>query len=176
MRLEKVARSLGRERQQTVVFADRVGILPKGTLLRYRESDSRRELTLKGKKRNAGLDKTREEWNVELGEGPMFEVLAAIGLLPETRYVKDTARYELAGVVVSVDQLEGVGHFCEIEAHDFSTDLDAVASVLELDPVTFEARGYPSIAAEAAEARQRNGATGARTRRAGNGQPHSSVK
>lgn len=155
-RLDRLARPLGRELQETVVFADHVGVLPKGTLIRYREVAGRRELTVKGKKTQSGLDKTRKEWNVTLGDGPIFDLLAALRLKPGARYVKDAKRYEMNGMLVSVDRLDGLGVFCEIEAHDTSSDIDAVADLLALDRAWFEPRGYPSIAAEAAATRPRN--------------------
>lgn len=168
-RVARLGRSLGRERQETVVFADNVGVLPKGTLIRYREVDGRRELTVKGKKTQKGLDKTRQEWNVALGDGPIFDLLGALRLKPGTRYVKDASRYEVNGVIVSVDRLDGLGAFCEIEAHDTSSDIDAVAKLLALDPAWFEPRGYPSIAAEAAATRPRSNGDASLTPKAGNG-------
>lgn len=170
-KLETIARPLGRQRQDTVVFSDRVGVLPKGSLIRYREVDGRRELTVKGKKTQSGLDKTRFEWNVELGDGPIFELLGALRLVPLIRYVKEANRYELGGLLVSVDRLGELGVFCEIEAHDTTTDIDAAATALGLDRDWFEPRGYPSIAAAAAAMRPRNSDTEPPTRKVGNGRP-----
>ena len=168
-RLDKLAKPLGRERQVTVVFRDKIGVLPKGTLIRYRDVDGKRELTVKGKKTQSGLDKMRFEWNVELGEGPILELLAALRITPQTRYVKDALRFDLDGLLVSVDRLEGLGIFCEIEAHDTTTDIDAAAKVLQLDRRCFEPRGYPSIAAEAEGTRLRRSDTTASTRKGGSG-------
>jgi adenylate cyclase class IV len=148
-RLAKIARPLGRERQETIVFRDTIGVLPKGTLIRYREEGGRRELTVKGKKTQVGLDKVRLEWNVELGEGPIVELLGALRIVPNIHYVKDANRFELRGLLISVDRLESLGVFCEIEARDMTSEIDVVAEELGLDREWFEPRGYPSIAAAA---------------------------
>ena len=168
-KLAKLARPLGRERQVTVVFRDKVGVLPKGTLIRYRDIDGKRELTVKGKKTQTGMDKVRFEWNVELGDGPIIELLAALRITPQTRYVKDALRFDLDGLLVSVDRLEGLGIFCEIEAHDTTTDIDAAAKILQLERRCFEPRGYPSIAAEAEATRTRAGDPATQTRKTRSG-------
>ena len=170
-RLERLARPLGRERQVTVVFRDKIGVLPKGTLIRYRDVNGKRELTVKGKKTQTGMDKMRFEWNVELGDGPIVDLLAALRITPQTRYVKDALRFDLDGLLVSVDRLEGLGIFCEIEAHDTTTDIDTAAKTLQLDRRSFEPRGYPSIAAEKNAPRQRSSDTAAPTRKARSGRP-----
>ena len=170
-KLAALARPLGPERQDTVVFCDTVGVLPKGTLIRYREVGDRRELTVKGRKTQNGLDKTRFEWNVELGDGPIFELLEALRLVPLVRYVKNANRYDLGGLLVSVDRLDGLGVFCEIEAHDTTTDIGAAAKTLGLERDWFEPRGYPSIAAEADATQRRSTGKESLTRKAGSARP-----
>lgn len=140
------------ENQENVLLNDRATRLRKGTLLRVRTVDGRRELTFKGKKRQdgpGGLDKTRDEFTVGIGDGPLEEILDALGLAPGLRYLKESAIFSFKGVIVSVDRVPDVGWFCEIEADDLTSDLGAIADQLGLTPDRFEPRGYPSMAAEA---------------------------
>ena len=63
----------------------------------------------------------------------------------------------LTGVHVSLDDVDGIGRFCEIEAHDGEADLQAVADTLELRRESFEPRGYRTLAAELLLARKASG-------------------
>lgn len=140
-----------RETQENIVFRDRASRLRKGTYLRLRACGTKRELTFKGKKTLKGLDKSRLELTVQLGEGQVMELLAAIGLQPHLRYVKETEIWAIGGVHVSLDEVGGIGRFCELEAHDESADLQAVADALSLRDEAWEPRGYPTLAALIAE-------------------------
>lgn len=137
-----------RETQENVIFRDRATRLRKGTYLRLRSAGSRRELTFKGKKELKGLDKCRLELTVALGDGPLLELLDSIGLEPFLSYTKETEIWSISGAHVSLDDVEGIGRFCEIEAHDDAADLQAIADMLELRQRTFEPRGYRTLAAE----------------------------
>ena len=134
------------EIQESIIFKDRASHLRKDTILRMRTVDGRRELTFKGPKKVKGLDKWREELNVEIGEGPALEILDAMGFRPGTRYMKDSLIFEYKKALVSIDRLEGIGYFCEIEVDDLDRDLDKVAEELGLDPDRYEPRGYPTLA------------------------------
>lgn len=155
--LEVTLRSRGaaerREIQESIILRDRESRPKKDTLLRLRTVDGHRELTYKGPKRVKGLDKVREELNVDIGDGPILEVLGAMGFRPAIRYRKDSHIFDYEGTLVSIDRLDGLGQFCEIEVADLDMDLDAVAAKLGLDPAWYEPRGYPTMAAEAAKAR-----------------------
>lgn len=139
------------ENQENVLLVDRATRMKKGTLLRVRTVDGKRELTFKAKKRlgGDGMDKTRDEYTVAIGEGPLDEICGALGLVPGLRYLKESAIFSFKGVIVSVDRVPDVGWFCEIEADDLTSDLGAVAAELGLTDEQFEPRGYPSMAAEA---------------------------
>ena len=141
------------EIQDSIIFRDREDRSKKDTILRLRTVDGKRELTFKGPKQTRGLDKYREELNVEVGEGPVVEVLDAIGYRPVIRYRKDSRIFEFEGVLVSIDRLNGLGAFCEIEVPDLEHDLDAVARDLGLQEESFEPRGYPTMAANAMKER-----------------------
>lgn len=137
-----------REVQRNVIFRDRATRLRKGTYLRLREATGKRELTFKGKKSQQGLDRSRLELTVALGDGPLLELLDAIGLEPQLTYVKETEIWLIDGVHVSLDRLEGIGRFCELEAYDEEADLGAVAAALGLLKDAYEPRGYRTLAAE----------------------------
>lgn len=139
-----------REVQENVIYRDRATRLRKGTYLRLRSSGSKRELTFKGKKAMNGLDKSRVELTVAIGEGPLTELLSTIGLEPSLTYVKDTEIWAMSGVHVSLDEIEGVGRFCELEAHDENADLQAVADTLSLRQDAWEPRGYRTLTATTA--------------------------
>lgn len=141
------------EVQESIIFRDSDSRLKKDTLLRLRTVDGRRELTFKGPKKMLGLDKWREELNVDVGDGPILEVLLEMGFRPAVRYRKDSCIFDYDEVIVSVDRLSGLGAFCEIEVADLEHDLDAVAAELGLDPDEYEPRGYPTMAAEGARER-----------------------
>ena len=142
------------EVQESIIFRDTASHLKKDTLLRLRTVDGRRELTFKGPKKMLGLDKWREELNVDIGDGPILEVLLEMGFRPAVRYRKDSRIFDYDEVIVSVDRLGALGVFCEIEVADLDHDLDAVALDLGFDPDQYEPRGYPTMASEAAKARE----------------------
>jgi len=146
-----------REVQENTIFRDRATRLRKGTYVRLRSSGTRRELTFKGKKTLKGLDKSRLELTVAVGEGPLEELLAVIGLEPYLTYVKETEIWSLQGVHVSLDRIDGIGCFCELEAHDEQADLQAVADALSLRKDTWEPRGYRTLTAELPPARKASG-------------------
>lgn len=155
--LEAKAVLVVREVQENVIFRDRATRLRKGTYVRLRSSGSKRELTFKGKKTLKGLDKSRLELTVAVGEGPLTELLATIGLEPYLTYLKETEIWSMDGVHVSLDRIEKVGRFCELEAYDESADLQAVADVLALRKDTWEPRGYRTLTADLAPARKASG-------------------
>lgn len=139
------------ENQENVLLLDRASRMKKGTLLRIRTIDGKRELTFKAKKRQDGdeLDKTRDEFTVAIGDGALDEILVSLGFVPGLRYLKESAIFSFRGVTVSVDRVPDVGWFCEVEADDLTSDLGAIAGELGLTAAQFEPRGYPSMAAEA---------------------------
>ena len=151
--LEQVGKLVREERQDTIVLKDRASHLKKGAYLRFRTVDGRSELTHKGPKQAQGKDKWRIEHTISLGQGPALELLEKMGFRANTRYIKDTAIFLYRGVLVSVDRIGGIGWFCEMETDDLEKDLDAVAASLDLSDDSFEPRGYPTIAAEAARER-----------------------
>lgn len=145
-RLEQtLARSAALERrevQETVHYADVRGRLDELNL-RLRVVDARQELTAKGPRLEAGPSKVRLEHTVVL-DGDAAPILAALGLEPTERYRKRTAIYALDGALVSLDEVDGLGRFCEIEAADDLT-IDRVARRLALRDDSLEPRGYARL-------------------------------
>jgi predicted adenylyl cyclase CyaB len=131
-----------RETQDTVHFADGSRRTP-SLNLRLRAIDSHQELTLKGPRLESGRSKVRMEHTVAV-HGDIAPILAALGLVPTERYRKRTAIYAFEGAVVSLDDVEGVGRFCEIEAADDAT-IERAATQLGLSDESLERRGYARL-------------------------------
>jgi adenylate cyclase class 2 len=139
--LDRLAASPRREVQDTTHFASadrRVGLN-----VRLRATGGRLELTVKGPRLESGLSKVREEHTVVV-EGDVAPFLAALGLVPTERYRKHTTIYAFDGALVSLDEVEDLGAFCEIEAADEST-IERVAKALDLSDKALERRGYARL-------------------------------
>jgi adenylate cyclase class 2 len=140
--LDRLATLKRRETQHTVHFADgskRIESLN----LRLRVIDARQELTVKGPRLESERSKVRVEHTVAV-DGDIVPVLAALGLVPTERYRKRTAIYDFAGAVVSLDDVDGLGRFCEIEADDDAT-IERAATQLGLTDGSLERRGYARL-------------------------------
>lgn len=84
--------------------------------LRVRRTDADWELTYKGPKRGGGV-KTREEHNVavEADPGPVLE---GLGFSVFARIEKEREAWDLDGVRVTIDTIDGLGTFAEVEVVD----------------------------------------------------------
>ena len=82
--------------------------------LRLRRLASGFELTYKGP-RLAGAYKAREESTVHLSDDPTA-LLAALGFEPRVSLRKTRQRFRLASLEVTLDHVEGLGWFAEVEA------------------------------------------------------------
>ncbi len=131
-----------RETQETVHFRDVTGRLD-GLNLRVRATGAAQELTVKGPRLESGRSKVREEHTV-IVTGDMAPLFAALGLQPAERYRKRTAIYHFHGAQVSLDEVDGLGSFCEIEAVDDAT-IEQVAARLGLADEAVEPRGYARL-------------------------------
>ena len=131
-----------REVQDTVHFRDGTGRLD-GLNLRVRAIGALRELTVKGPRLEGGRSKVREEHTVVV-EGDLAPLFEALALYPAERYRKRTAIYRFGQALVSLDQVDDVGAFCEIEADDDAT-IDLVAERLGLADEAVEPRGYARL-------------------------------
>lgn len=135
------------ERQRNLVFDG----VPDAVLLRLRiieGSGRRQELTTKQRVCfPVAQDKLREELTVLIDDGPIIPLLRSLGHHLIAEYEKTTEIYELAGTLVSLDDVPGAGWFCEIEAEDAAVDLSKVAEQLGLAPSQLEPRSYATLSA-----------------------------
>ena len=84
--------------------------------LRLRIVDGRPEsLTYKGP-RLPGKVKRRTELILPLSRGPAGEILERLGFAPAIRVAKDRKYYRLEGALVTLDRVEGLGCYVEVEA------------------------------------------------------------
>ena len=82
--------------------------------LRLRARQGTFELTYKGP-RQAGAYKARQEHGVRLSDDPTA-LLAALGFTPSVRLRKTRQQFRLAALQVTIDHVEGLGWFAEVEA------------------------------------------------------------
>ncbi len=88
-----------------------------------RHSDGTVVLTYKGP-RLGGKGKTREEINVVVGDfNAMYEILRKLGFVEVARVVKKREVYVYENFTISLDKVEGLGDFVEIETVVTSEDL-----------------------------------------------------
>ena len=84
--------------------------------LRIRRVNGRVELTYKGPKRVIQGSKAREEISIGLGDaGAVDELLRVLGFRPVAVVRKERRYYRLPGAIVSLDRVEGLGCFVEVE-------------------------------------------------------------
>lgn len=138
-----------REIQDNVRYIERTRARP-GIDFRLRTVAGRQELTLKGPRLERGPSKIREELNVAV-TGDVEPFLEALGFEPVLSYRKETSIYSIGGATVSVDDVEGLGLFCEVEAVDDDL-IGSVARTLGLDASALEQRGYARLVKDAREA------------------------
>ncbi len=97
--------------------------------LRIRVSPQGAELTYKGP-RGGGEVKSRAEITVKVEDpASAAELLRSLGFEPVATIRKRRSYYRLGRAIVSVDDVEGLGHFLEIEAEDESLGAQYVESV-----------------------------------------------
>jgi adenylate cyclase class 2 len=85
--------------------------------LRIRHLDGRCILTYKGPKKKDYHFKAREEINVDISTGKEFEeLLQRLGFFKVAEVVKTRENYRFRDATVSLDNVEGLGTFVEIEA------------------------------------------------------------
>jgi len=132
------------EMQRNVIFSP----TPQGVLLRLRETEgsiSGRELTAKQDRSAEPFEKVRDELTVQLGGGPVEELLNVLGYRAVLEYEKRTEIFFSSAVAISLDDVTGLGYFCEIEAIDPDADLGSVAARLSLSDSALESRSYPEL-------------------------------
>lgn len=106
-------------------------------------------LTYKGPKVDAD-SKAREEHESGIADPEAIDAaLRALGFDPAATVRKDRERYRLSGYTVTLDDVEGVGEFVEVEREGEAGDVDdlragafAVLGDLDLDPDDQVRRSY----------------------------------
>lgn len=146
--LERSGSLVRSEVQDNARYVERTGGRP-ALDLRLRTVPGRQELTLKGPRLEGGPSKTREELNVTV-TGDVEPLLEALGFARTVSYQKRTSIYAFGGAAVSLDEVDGLGLFCEVEATDDDV-IEAVARTLGLDPSALEQRGYARLVKDAAK-------------------------
>lgn len=109
--------------------------------LRIRRADGRATLTYKGPKVDEA-SKTRRELETVIDDAEAARaILDALGFEPVAEVRKTRDRYALDGYVVTLDAVDGVGEFVEVEAEGEEADIGAlrdgakaVLDRLDLDP------------------------------------------
>lgn len=117
--------------------------------LRLRTVPTGFELTYKGPRRAGGL-KAREERTVRLADDPTA-LLQALGFRPTVRLRKTRQRFRLGSLEATIDHVEGLGWFAEVEAlgADAAAAEAAVRAALRelgLDGLPREGRPYVELA------------------------------
>ncbi|MDD3857980.1 MAG: class IV adenylate cyclase [Methanoculleus sp.] len=84
--------------------------------LRVRYDDTGVAMTYKGPKIRVGSAKAREEFNLAVADGETLEeILARLGFRRAATVSKVREFYEMGDVTVTLDDVEGLGTFAEIE-------------------------------------------------------------
>jgi adenylate cyclase class 2 len=118
---------LGAGPEHDTFWRHAAGLPPRDGTLRVRAARDRFELTFKGP-RAPGSVKIRDEINIECAQDPAA-VLEALGFMVAARVSKDRESWRLGDVTVTIDAVEGVGEFAEVEAlaHDAGATPDATS-------------------------------------------------
>ncbi|MCD6406538.1 class IV adenylate cyclase [Candidatus Aerophobetes bacterium] len=85
---------------------------------RVREVNGEFSLTFKGPRVDR-MVKTRREIEVKI-EGEIFQLLRALGFSPFKKIIKERKIYEWRGLILSLDKVENLGFFLEVEGKKIS--------------------------------------------------------
>ena len=108
--------------------------------LRVRYDDAGATVTYKGPKVRVGSAKAREEFNLAVASGDTLEaILSRLGFQRAAGVSKTREFYEIGPVTVTLDDVEGLGSFVEIEIltedgqEDAARRIGAIAKGLGVD-------------------------------------------
>lgn len=108
--------------------------------LRVRYDDAGVTMTYKGPKIRVGSAKAREELNLDVSSGEILEaILSRAGFRRTAVVTKVREFYEVGGATVTLDDVEGLGTFAEIEIltdenkEDAADRIGAIAKELGVD-------------------------------------------
>lgn len=98
--------------------------------LRVRYDDSGVTVTYKGPKVRVGSAKAREEFNLAVASGETLEViLSRTGFRRAAMVSKVREFYEMGDVTVTIDDVEGLGTFIEVEILTEDAEEDAAGRI-----------------------------------------------
>jgi adenylate cyclase, class 2 len=101
--------------------------------LRIRIKEEGARLTYKGPKLDQ-TTKSRLEWTVKIDDPQQMEqILLALGFVLSVHVRKRRAKYSYEGVILALDDVEGLGSFVEVEAEgngDYEEQKQKVLSIL----------------------------------------------
>jgi adenylate cyclase class 2 len=132
--LEKNARFLGRKHEHDIYYnAPHRNFGETDEALRVRYSDGKAVVTYKGAKlKNLHL-KAREELNTAVESGEVAEqILSRLGFVKTASVNKWRETYQLGNVTISLDEVEDLGTFVEIEVIADAGKDDALASIEQI--------------------------------------------
>lgn len=139
------ARKIKTEQELNEMLDDRGALRRSGRGLRLRRAGgTSAELTYKGPV-SGGTFKKRVEIELAVDYAAMKAILSALGYRTALRYEKVRETYRLAGALVTVDKLLGVGYFLEIEGPHKT--IRTLERRLGLGPADRESRTYPALVA-----------------------------
>lgn len=104
--------------------------------LRIRGGDKEFYLTYKGPKLDK-VSKTRTEVEVSINDAySMGEILSALGFTPVRNVVKKRKKYRLGELLISLDEVRGLGSFMEVEflakdSHSNNEKLESIFKFIE---------------------------------------------
>jgi adenylate cyclase class 2 len=133
---------LGEETQDDTYYAHPVrNFMDTDEALRIRRVEDRFYLTYKGPKIDA-VSKTREE--IEIVTSPeLGDILERMGFSPVARIVKTRRNYGKDDIILSIDEVEDLGTFVELEAaSNDPEDAKELLSLLEKLNLLSETRSY----------------------------------
>ncbi len=126
----------GKRRQRDVYFNHPCRDFSKtDEALRLRFEDGKVEITYKGPREDRRAVKVREEVSCNI-IGDAEELLSRLGFRKVAEVIKEREVYEKEGVIVSLDRVEGLGEFVEIEG---DANLREIAESLDIPwrPISF---------------------------------------
>lgn len=104
--------------------------------LRLRETDTKTTVTYKGPKNTILGSKVREELNLEISDPKIFDqIITSLGFIPVAVVRKRREYYQYQEFTISLDQVEDLGDFVEIE---LITDNDAEKAAACVDQAAKE--------------------------------------
>ncbi|PKL59929.1 MAG: class IV adenylate cyclase [Methanomicrobiales archaeon HGW-Methanomicrobiales-4] len=98
--------------------------------LRLRQTEIRSTITYKGPKNTILGSKIREELNLETADPETFDrIVTSLGFVPVAVVIKRREYYHYEDFTISLDQVEGLGDFVEIELITQNNAEEAAARV-----------------------------------------------